>query len=259
MANNVAFIDFTEAFGLVDRSCLWAVLRKNSLVGKLYRATRSMYDVVRTRVRVGFWSNRDFYVSSRFEAGRNMQPTFFLYLSLYQWTWQCNELKQNDKHGRPITFSPELFQLLIMLLADDVVLLSYTVIGPKQQLNFLRDTAKRLGLDVNLHKSNVIVFRNGGHIAVRDKWLYGGIKLETVVGVIFSTELTCSYSLEDMATRASKGLLGILKLLSTLGEQSPKSFFNLLTVRFSLCLLMDLRFGVWWSTWVLLKEVICLL
>ena len=49
--------------------------------------------------------------------------------------------------------SPELIQILIMLFADDVVLMSYTVIGLQQQLDILRDTAKKLGLVVNLQKS----------------------------------------------------------------------------------------------------------
>ena len=64
---------------------------------------------------------------------------------------------------------PEVIQILIMLFADDVVLLSHTVIGLQQQLSILRDTAKKLGLVVNSQKSNVVVFRNGGHIAAREK------------------------------------------------------------------------------------------
>ena len=36
----------------------------------------------------------------------------------------------------------------------------------------------------------MVVFRNGGHIAAREKWFYGGVKLEIVnqykyLGVIF--------------------------------------------------------------------------
>ena len=54
------------------------------------------------------------------------------------------EIIQNGKHG--IILLPELIQILIMLFADDVVLLSYTVIGLQQQLNILRDTAKKLVL-----------------------------------------------------------------------------------------------------------------
>ena len=67
-----------------------------------------------------------------------------------------------------------------MLFADDVVLLSYTVTGLQRQLNILRDTARKLGLVVNFQKSNVVVFRNGGHMAAREKWSYDGAKLEIV-------------------------------------------------------------------------------
>ena len=67
--------------------------------------------------------------------------------------------------------SPELIQILqIMLFAEGVFLLSYTVIGLQQQLSILRDTAKKLGRVVNLQKSNVVVFGNGGQIASREKW-----------------------------------------------------------------------------------------
>ena len=185
-----------------------------------------MYDVVKTRVRAGGDLTQDFMCPRGLKQGDICSPILF---SLF-----INELAieiiQNGKHG--ITLSPELIQILIMLFADDVVLLSYTVIGLQQQLNILRDTAKKLGLVVNLQKSNVVVFRNGGHIAAREKWFYDGMKLEIVnqfkyLGVIFSTGLTFSYAHEDMANRAKKGVVGILKLLWTLGDQSPKLFFKL--------------------------------
>ena len=72
-----------------------------------------------------------------------------------------------------------------------MVLLSYTVTGLQQQLTILRDTAKKLGLVVNLQKSNVVVFRNGD---AREKWFHDGMKLETVnrykyLGVIFFLQI----------------------------------------------------------------------
>ena len=83
-----------------------------------------------------------------------------------------------------------------------------------------------------MQKSNVVVLRDGGHIATREKWSYDGVKLEIVnqykyLGVIFSTGFTFSYFLENMASRAKKGVTGILKLLWTMDEQSPKLFFKL--------------------------------
>ena len=99
--------------------------------------------------------------------------------------------------------------MLIMLFADGVILLSFTITGLQHQLYILNDTANNLGLVVNLSKSNVVVFRNGGHLALREKWFYNGTRLAIVnqdkyLGVIFSTGLTFSYCLKDMASRAQK-------------------------------------------------------
>ena len=120
----------------------------------------------------------------------------------------ANEIIQKGKHG--ISLSPDLIQMLIMLFADHVILSSFTITGLQHQLNIFNDTANNLGLVVNLSKSNVVVFRNGGHLALREKWFYNGTRLAVVnqykyLGVIFSTGLTFSYCLEDMASRARKG------------------------------------------------------
>ena len=142
-----------------------------------------MYDVVKTRVHD---LTQAFMCPRGLKQGDICSPILF---SLF-----INELAieiiQNGKHG--ITLSPELIQILIMLFADDVVLLSYTVTGLQQQLNILRDIAKKLGLVVNSQKSNVVVFRNGGHVEAREKWFHDGMKLEIVnqckySGVIFPT------------------------------------------------------------------------
>ena len=68
-------------------------------------------------------------------------------------------MEQHGKHG--ITLSPYLIQILIMLFADDVLLISNTVVGLQQQLNILRNAAHKLNLLVNRDKSKIIIFRNG--------------------------------------------------------------------------------------------------
>ena len=119
-----------------------------------------------------------------------------------------------------------------MLFADDVVLLSNTIAGLQQQLNVLRDTAKRLHLVVNFEKSQVVIFRNSGCIAAKEKWFYDNMKLKIVnhnkyLGVIFFNGLIFSYVLKDMSDRVRKGVLDIRRLLWSLGEQCPKLFFKL--------------------------------
>ena len=123
-------------------------------------------------------------------------------------------------------------QISILLFADDACLLSFSVIGLQRQLNILRDTSEKMGLTVNPEKSKIVVFRNGGYIAAKEKWFFGDVRLEIVnqykyLGVIFSCSLTFSYTMEDRAAKAKKGIICILKLLWSLGEKCPKLFFKL--------------------------------
>ena len=117
---------------------------------------------------------------------------------------------------------------------------SYTVCGLQNQLNILWETAERLGLAVNLDKPNIIVFRNGGHTASCEKWMYGENVMTAVnqykyLSIYFFTRLTFSHALDDRAQRAKKkkekkrekekkkrGVVGIFKLLSTLSYSIPR-------------------------------------
>ena len=66
-----------------------------------------------------------------------------------------------------------------MIFVDDV-LLSYSVIGLQRQLTILRVIAKELDLVGNLSKSNEIVFRKGGCLALRENLYFDGSKLDVV-------------------------------------------------------------------------------
>ena len=134
----VAFVDFKKTFDLVDRSCLWAVLRKNSTRGKYTEQHKACTMLLKQEfVQVGTLQRLS-CAPLGLEQGDICSPVLF---SLF-FNELVNEIMQNGKHG--ITLSPELIQILIMLFADDEVLLSYTVIGPQRQFNILRDTAKKI-------------------------------------------------------------------------------------------------------------------
>ena len=55
-----------------------------------------------------------------------------------------------------------MVELFILLFADDIVLLSDTIIGLQNQLNILAKKSTELDLHVYLEKSNIVIFRNGG-------------------------------------------------------------------------------------------------
>ena len=141
----------------------------NGIRGKKYKAVKSMYYVVKARVRVGGDLNEAFMCSRGLKQGDSCSSILFPLLI----TELANETALNGKHG--ITLSPDILQILIRLFADDVVLLSNTIAGLQQQFN-----AKRLHLVVNFEKSQVVIFRTGGYIAAREKWFNDGMKLKIV-------------------------------------------------------------------------------
>jgi hypothetical protein len=222
----VAFIDFKKAFDSVSRGKLWGVLRKNGIDGKMLQALKSMYKVVKAKVRVGGDYTDSFLCPRGLKQGEINSPIIF---SLF-----INELTKDilaeGRHG--VQLFPDLVQILIMLFADDVALISDSVIGLQTQLNILYNTAKRLDLVVNLDKSNIVVFRNGGYLAESEIWYYGLDTLKVVnaykyLGIFLSTRISFTATLEDLASRARKGVVAIIRTLWLIGEHSPHIFFKL--------------------------------
>ena len=133
-----AFIDFEKAFDSINRKLLWLVLFKNGINGKLYRCVKSMYNSVKVRVRFG--CKMTDYINCTFgmKQGVVCSPVLF---SIF-----INELAleviQNGRHGA--SFINDYFELFILLLAYDVVLLSESVIGLQTQLNSLQRASSSL-------------------------------------------------------------------------------------------------------------------
>ena len=65
------------------------------------------------------------------------------------------------------------------MYADDLVLFSETVIGLQQMLDCLFEYSQKWGMEVNIEKSKVMVFRNGGQISNADTLYYDGKLVET--------------------------------------------------------------------------------
>ena len=228
----VAFIDFRKAFDSVVRSKLWGVLRKKGLAStsRMYNAITSMYFTVKARVRAGGDVTECFLCPRGVKQGEVCSPVLFsLFIDEL-----AREMNEYGKHG--VQLLPDLLEICILMFADDVCLISDSVSGLQNQLNVLLKTAKTLELTVNLEKSNIVVFRNGGYLSSNEKWTYGDVDMKVVnmykyLGVLFSTKLSFSHALNDMSFRAKKDIVNIFRLFWSLSEKSPAIFFKLLDVQ----------------------------
>jgi len=83
-------------------------------------------------------------------------------------------------------------RLILMLYADDMVLLGETAEHLQHSLDNLKLYCDKWGLEVNVDKSKLMVFRKRGHVRPNETWTYNSGKLELVeyfnyLGVVFSS------------------------------------------------------------------------
>ena len=222
----VAFIDFEKAFDSISRKLLCPILQKQGIRGKLFRCVKSMYDVVKARVRDGASLTESIHCLRGVKQGDVCSPILF---SLF-----INELAldiiKGGKHGAVLTST--LVEIFILLFADDIILLSETAVGLQNQLNILYRSSEKLQLKVNFDKSNIIVFRKGGYLAAHEKWFCGKNRIEVVnaykyLGLYFTTKLRFSTACSDLAARGKRAVMGILSVLYKFDNQSMKLFGKL--------------------------------
>eukprot|EP00916_Digyalum_oweni_P000500 GHVL01000935.1.p1 GENE.GHVL01000935.1~~GHVL01000935.1.p1 ORF type:complete len:141 (+),score=1.23 GHVL01000935.1:176-598(+) len=136
---------------------------------------------------------------------------------------------QNGKHG--IQLTPDMMQILILLFADDVLLISYSGAGLQKHIDVLKQFTDRFSMTVNLDKTKVIVFRKGGFLAANEAWKYGNEDIEVVnsykyLGLNFTTKLSLTQMVSDLASKAKIRTGQILRCLWRLGN-IPRSVFFL--------------------------------
>ena len=140
------------------------------------------------------------------------------------------EIMQNGKHG--IQLSPDILELFLLLFADDVILISHSVSGLQNQLNILSKFSDEWKLTVKLDKTNIVVFRKGGRLALTEKWFYKDSRVQVVnqykyLGVLFTSKLCMRNLVQDLSSRAKKAMVLFLSTLYKLNPMPLKVFFKL--------------------------------
>ena len=118
---------------------------------------------------------------------------------------------------------PGAVEIFLLLFADDMILLSDTVVGLQNQLNSLKQEADRLQLTINLEKTNIVVFRKGGHLSQNEIWWYGNTEVKVTntykyLGMIFTTKLSLNTGWLEMCRKGKKGVIEILRSMRKLGS-----------------------------------------
>ena len=178
----------------------------------MFRIVRAMYEEVKCRVR-HCQNYSDFIeISVGLKQGEICSPLLYSLfvedLELYLQNRPESGLSIND------------ITLILLLYADDMVLLSESPSDLQHSLDNLKVYCDKWGLSVNTEKTKIMVFRKGGRLNRNEKWIYGDKELEIVsnfnyLGVVFSTGGSFSYNQTMLSGKALKAMNVLLNKLKT--------------------------------------------
>ena len=218
-----AFVDFKRAFDSVYRMGLWFKMTNSGIDGKLFQLVRSIYMDVKSCVK-SMNSLSDFFKSDiGLLQGEVLSPFLF---SLF-----INDLELHLQQNADAGLTLDQLSVYLLMFADDAVIFSDSIDGLQSSLNNLESYCLKWNLNVNVDKTKIVVFRNGGVLGINEKWTYGGEEIEIVnsfnyLGMVLSsggTYIKATNTLSGKALRAMNALFSITKVM-----QVPiKIMFNL--------------------------------
>ena len=180
----VAFIDFRKAYDKINRNLLMLKLQRRGIKGLFYRNLKAMYNDISYLIKVkGGYLNP---ISSTFglKQGGVLSPSLFnIFIDDIKDIFDdsCDPIKMFD------------VPLSHLLYADDLILMSTSEEGLNVCLEKLGSYCSRWQMEVNIKKSQVIVFNGAGRLLTGYNFFYAGKKMEQVKTYCYlGIEISCS-------------------------------------------------------------------
>ena len=220
------FVDFSKAFDCVDRMKLLFVMLRKGVHGKMFQTLQSMYKSVKTAVKVGNKITDYFDCLSGVKQGCILSPLLFsMFLSEL-------EVELNSCGARGIDTFNDPLGIFLLMYADDIALVSDSIADLQKKINCLEQYCAKWGLTVNMDKTKVVVFKNGGFLKSSERWYYAGKQIivessYNYLGVIFGSTLNWSRCAENLSSKALRAVAGIKKLYFRLKNLPADTVFKI--------------------------------
>ena len=214
-----AFIDFTKAFDYVVRDNLWYKMIKLGIRGKILNIIKSMYSEVKSRVKFDNKLGSEFICALGVRQGECLSPMLF---SLF-----LNDLEEVFASEGYEGLDIDILKIFMLLYADDIVIFSKSAEELQEGLNLLLNYCNRWKLKVNVDKTKIMVFRNGGVLPENLIFYYDNQVLEIVkkfkyLGIVFTAGGSFSECQNTLAGQAQKAIFQLNRYLYKFTFLSPR-------------------------------------
>ncbi|XP_075159386.1 uncharacterized protein LOC142232535 [Haematobia irritans] len=193
------FVDFKAAFDKIERKALIYKLFEIGLSYKLVKFIEKVYSKTHYAVWTGEQISEYFATTTGLKQGCLLSPLLFaLYIN------DIHDELQGGLYCNSINIS-------VLLYADDMVVLADDPGTMQQMINNLEKYCNKWNLEVNMHKSEIMVFRKGGRLGQNEKWWYNGVEIRVTneykyLGVVFTPKMSFTKHLEKRNMQAKNAL-----------------------------------------------------
>lgn len=168
--------------------------------------------------------DRKFFTNFGVLQGESLSPLLF---SLF-----VSDLPENLSD---VTIGTKIQDILIKLLmfADDTVIFSESIEGLQERINSMNEYCRKWGITVNVDKTKIVVFKKGGRLSKREKWIYRDKNIETVnyhfryLGCTLSSR--GKIDLKEVIDSARRGLFSLNTFFNSNKEILPSVKLELFT------------------------------
>ena len=222
------FIDFRRAFDSIPHSKIWDSLKRKGINenGKFLKIFHSMYSQLKSCIKVNNSLTHLFECTIGTRQGCVSSPIIF---SLF-----INDLVDyiRSESDSGIFITNDIEDLFALMFADDVSCFSDTVVRLQRLINLIEKFCNAVGMKLNLDKTKIMVFRNGGIVKHIEKWFFQGTEIEIVslykyLGLYFTPKLIWTKTKEILSMQAKKAATSIFRYQKYFGRFQPNDAFKL--------------------------------
>ena len=206
-----AFIDYAKAFDTVWRGGLWFKLVNHGITGKCLTVIMNMYNGIKSMVEKENILSDVFPCNMGVRQGENLSPLLFaLFLNDMERSFEnlgSSGVDLNKEFETKQFFS----KLLLLLYADDTVILADSKEDLQKSLDNLAIYSKTWKLEVNTEKTKVMIFSRSGKNNKNLTFKFGGEPIEIVnefkyLGIVFRNNGRFINAIKFIKTQANKAL-----------------------------------------------------
>lgn len=213
------FIDFCCAFDSPDRNAIFYKLTEIGFSTKIIKILEALYKNTEAAIWTKDGFTQSFETKSGLKQGCLLSPILF---SLF-----INDFPKCIGSG----LQWEGKSINCLMFADDIVLLANDPSTLQQMINKVENYCDTWGLNINLEKSKIMIFRKRGKLAKKESWRYKNSKIEIVkaykyLGFMMTPQLSIKEQLIEKIKVAKFSILCTWKKLLNNNAIPPNSKFN---------------------------------